>query len=281
MIADEIPHKIKELMSKAKRRTTFFITLVLIFALFSGSAFAFGDAESGGGGTGQGGGGGVPIEVTETYPQNQGTNFDVNGTILFGFSKNVINLAVSESNRQCFSMVDSRGNKVEFQVIMADDQIEPQKRRDIGIKPTAPLKAGETYEIRVSQNLRSKGGDTLAGAYTLKFTAKGATQEAGIQKNPDANAPVKNKEPQVVTKATEAAVTSKEAITKGGIEKSDKKEKRTDGQDKIEKNQTKKSLAEKNQQSEENKLLLLYIILVLASLAVLSAIAIAYARRKK
>jgi len=70
------------------------------------------------------------------------------------FSKNVVNLAVSEHNKTCFKVL-SKDEEVEIpvQVQMADDQIEREKRNIITLvieKPLEPLKA---YQIIISPEL--------------------------------------------------------------------------------------------------------------------------------
>lgn len=90
------------------------------------------------------------------------------------FSKNVVNLAVSENNKTCFKVLSKDdGVEMPVQVQMADDQIDREKRNIITLlieKPLEPLKA---YRIIVSPELESKSGEKLGKELRLEFVTLG------------------------------------------------------------------------------------------------------------
>jgi hypothetical protein len=143
------------------------LLIILCITVFCYSALALGEASTG---DGSGGGKGNAVAILKTCPIQNADNVPIDSTIIFGFNKNVVHFSVNENNRTCFSMTDSTGNAVSFTVVMADDQVEPEKRRDISIKPTSSLKAGTSYSVLVSKDILSKSGDTMSDSYTLTFT---------------------------------------------------------------------------------------------------------------
>ncbi len=195
-----------------KRLIHLFIITCLIFSI-SAQAFAFGQAGSG---DQSGGGSEAPVEVKLTYPQNKATNFPVGDIIMFGFNKNVVHFSINKANRDCFKMVDSQNQAVAFTVVMADDQVEPQKRRDIGIKPKSPLKSGEHYIVTVSKNLSAKSGDTMLSDYVLEFTTEGIQEENVVippPPEPPTEPTVKPAEEVQVANSTETSVSPSPTVT--------------------------------------------------------------------
>jgi LPXTG-motif cell wall-anchored protein len=92
------------------------------------------------------------------------------------FNKNVVNMTVSGNNLECFSLYAADGSTVPVEVIMADDQIEPEKKNDITLKPLQGLKHDTAYSVKVSSALKAKSGATMAGDLTITFiTAKDST----------------------------------------------------------------------------------------------------------
>jgi len=90
------------------------------------------------------------------------------------FSKNVVNMTVSENNKKCFNLKSKiDGEEIPIEIQMADDQIEREKRNIITIviqKPLEPLKA---YQIIVSPALESKSGEKLGEQLELEFVLLG------------------------------------------------------------------------------------------------------------
>lgn len=90
--------------------------------------------------------------------------------IALTFNKNVVNLKITEQNKTCFTLLDKEDKAIEIEVIMADDQVEPEKKRIISVKPVAPLQPQTAYRLLISKKLTSKSGDTLPEDISIAFT---------------------------------------------------------------------------------------------------------------
>lgn len=64
---------------------------------------------------------------------------------------------------------------------MADDQIEPGKKREIILDPEQDLQPGTTYEVKIAPQLQSKSGATLGSQVTVTFTTAGSTKPSGTK----------------------------------------------------------------------------------------------------
>jgi len=145
------------------KKSFFLIILsVILLAFISPPALA-------GQGDGSGGGQGVPLRLDKSSPYNGQTRVSLPLLIEMTFNKNVINMAVNVNNRNCFSLYAADGSKIPVEVIMADDQIEPEKKRDIALKPLQELKPGAAYTVKVSPALQAKSGATMEGDLTITF----------------------------------------------------------------------------------------------------------------
>jgi len=93
------------------------------------------------------------------------------------FNKNVINMSVAEQNMTCFTLLDAEENPVEIELIMADDQIEPEKKRIISVSPVAPLNPHASYTLLISEKLTAKNGNSLDEDISIAFTTGDADDE--------------------------------------------------------------------------------------------------------
>jgi uncharacterized protein YfaS (alpha-2-macroglobulin family) len=94
--------------------------------------------------------------------------------IEFTFSKNVVNMEVSDKNSNCFKVVSKDdGGAVSLKVEMADDQIEREKRNNINIIIKDVIESLKTYQIIISPELESKSGEKLGEELVLEFMALG------------------------------------------------------------------------------------------------------------
>lgn len=125
---------------------------------------------------GSGGGADQPLTIVAATIADGQQEVPENQEITFEFSKNVVNLTVQENNKSCFTITDQRGNPVAFTVVMADDQLEREKRNFIGVAVNDGLKAGESYTIVISQKLMAKNGQSLDRDYRYTFTVAGAAK---------------------------------------------------------------------------------------------------------
>ena len=97
--------------------------------------------------------------------------------IEFTFSKNVVNMVVSENNSKCFKFIDKEdGNEVTLEVEMADDQIEREKRNNINLIIKNNVESLKTYQVIVSPGLESKSGEKLGEELVLEFMTLGIVE---------------------------------------------------------------------------------------------------------
>ncbi len=111
-----------------------------------------------------------PLTLSESDPADGATGVAVNQKIKLVFSKNVVNMAVAENNEACFKLLNASDAEVPITVVLPDDQVEPERKREIEIVPKANLLPGQTYSVHVAPELKSKSGDTLGEEIVLTFT---------------------------------------------------------------------------------------------------------------
>ncbi|KAF1085304.1 hypothetical protein SPSYN_01440 [Sporotomaculum syntrophicum] len=159
-------------INKKSRLLVAFLCIVFSLAVILPAAFA---ANGTGSGDGSGGGDDAPLALLSSNPVSGQKDVPVSGAFNLHFNKNVINMTVKDNNMQCFALFDSEGTAIPLQVIMADDQVEPEKKRDVVLKPAQALTPGTGYTIKVASSLTSKSGVTLGRDVHIAFTTAGAT----------------------------------------------------------------------------------------------------------
>ena len=107
--------------------------------------------------------------TTESSVPDGSTNIPTDVTITLTFNKNVVNFTVKDNNMTCFSLSDSRGNNIPVTVLMGDDQVNPDIKRIVNIKPSS-LSEGEAYALTISGNLTAKSGAVLGNDVVLHFS---------------------------------------------------------------------------------------------------------------
>lgn len=153
-----------------RRRAGVVIIIIVLFILAAGTGYAMaGD----GNGDGSGGGQNNPLYIESSIPSDGATGVENLEFIKLVFSKNVVYMTIRDSNKQCFSLWTGT-EQLPAEIILADDQIEREKRNDVVIKPLQPLKAGTTYRVEVSPAMESKSGVTLGSKKTISFTTAGS-----------------------------------------------------------------------------------------------------------
>lgn len=100
-------------------------------------------------------------------------------------------MTVCKNNKKCLALYAADGSKIPVEVIMADDQIEPEKRRDIQLKPLQSLEPATSYTIKISPELRSKSGVTVGREITVSFTTAGAAPDS-VSENNKGSSPVQS-----------------------------------------------------------------------------------------
>jgi len=148
------------------------LALILIPALLLGTPALAGDGDGSGGGHDQ------PLLLLSSQPAGGAREIAPPDNIQLHFNKNVIYLGIREKNQRCFALFEGN-NPVAISVVMADDQLEFEKRRDITVQPQAPLQAGKTYTLRISGDLEAKSGATLGKDVTIQFTTAADTRGEG------------------------------------------------------------------------------------------------------
>ena len=112
---------------------------------------------------------GIPVELAASSVVNGQSGVSITEAITLTFSKNVINASVAETNKAHFALADANGNTVPIEVVMADDQLEPVKKREVVIKPLQALQAGAQYTLTISKGVQSKSGDTTQDDIAITF----------------------------------------------------------------------------------------------------------------
>lgn len=160
-------------MSGLKRNTGWALTLII--AVLCSIVLAL--PVLAGQGDGSGGGKNQPLALVSSSPAAGQKDVALSAEIKLTFSKNVVYMTIRDSNRKCFTLSQD-GKDVPIEVIMADDQIEFDKRNDVVIKPLQELQAGTTYTVKVAPQLESKSGVNLGEELKLSFTTAGVETAA-------------------------------------------------------------------------------------------------------
>lgn len=228
--------------------------LFLLAFVLSTTIFSF--AENG---DGSGGGQGNPVTIQSISINDGSTNVELKPYIVINFSKNVINMSVKENNKNCFYMEDESGDNISLNVIMADDQVEPEKKRIISLTPQDKLKEGKQYTLYISQNITSKSGDRLDYSRSISFKTKEAIEVSKDEEDNDATKPSNtiNLNNNTTTSPVKEEISKDNAKNNGNKDTEDKKddnkpvddEKAPDKEDK--KNNSEKE-TEQKQESNNN-----------------------------
>ncbi len=123
----------------------------------------------------------APLKLEESFPSDNEKSVSTDlKEIKLVFSKNVVNMKVKEENMNCFEMYDNQNNKIVFDIIMADDQIDREKRNDVILVPKEPLREDTIYTIIVNENLKSKSGVSLGEEVRISFSTKGVNSKLNL-----------------------------------------------------------------------------------------------------
>lgn len=157
-------------MLKLRQKSRFSVVLVLVvlFCLF----LSLPVLAEGGSGDGSGGGHNTPLGLAASSPADGATDVAVNTQIKLTFNKNVINMSVKDNNVKCFALYNN-GQQVPINVIMADDQIQPEYKREVTIASQLPFQPGSSYTLKISPELQAKSGALLGQEVTVSFTTAG------------------------------------------------------------------------------------------------------------
>ena len=136
-----------------------------------------------GDGNGMSEGNSNPLSLVSSNPASGQKNVELPVEIRLSFSKNVINMTVKDKNRQCFALYNASGVRVPVEVIMADDQMEPEKKREVALKPLQELQPDTAYTVKVAPELQSKSSVTLGKGAIITFVTAGAAKSEKADNN--------------------------------------------------------------------------------------------------
>lgn len=149
---------------KINKKHAFLMLFVYVLMLFS-YAVAFAQSEDADAGN-------KPLNfLSATY--NAGTSLQdaievpLNPQFIMEFDKNVVNDSVWNTNVSCFSLQSESNEIVPINVTRVDDKVDFNQRQKVFIQPTQALKAGTTYYLKASPNLRAKNGNSTLSGTTL------------------------------------------------------------------------------------------------------------------
>lgn len=114
--------------------------------------------------------GNKPLSLKESTPIDGASDVPIDVTIELEFSNNVVNFSVAEANRECISLKSEDGKDVEIEVIFPDDQLYPEKKRQVTVQPLSPLKKGSVYMLLISGEFQAKNGSLLGEEQVIRFT---------------------------------------------------------------------------------------------------------------
>jgi hypothetical protein len=168
---------------RQKTRSSLVLALVVLFCLF----LTLPVLAEGGSGDGSGGGHNTPLGLASSNPADGASNVAVNTQVKLTFNKNVINMSVKDNNVKCFALYNN-GLQVPINVIMADDQIQPEYKREVTIAPRQSLQPGSSYTLKISPELQAKSGAVLGQDVKVSFTTTGGKNVTpNIPKNDSGN----------------------------------------------------------------------------------------------
>lgn len=146
-----------------------FLPMLICLSIISTSlvSIAAGDGSGGGGGKS------IPLVVKETSVSDGEKNVALNPSVIFTFTKNIAHEDVRDANKKLFKMISEDGKDIPIEVINADIQMEPEKRRDLTVVPKVKLIEGTTYKIIAQKGIKSKGGQFTENDKIISFTTLG------------------------------------------------------------------------------------------------------------
>ncbi len=151
------------------KKPIFFICFFIFLCILPTGSFAMG-ADGSGNGDSSGSGDSEPLALVHSTVADGEVGVETNRRLQLVFNSNISNITVKENNAGCFAVTDDKGVNVPTSVIIFDDQLEREMRRDIHLDINDGLKAGKTYAIKISKNLTAKNGKTLGREIKITFT---------------------------------------------------------------------------------------------------------------
>lgn len=135
----------------------------------------------------------VALDLVESTPENGANGVVLDAQIKLIFNKNVVNMTVKDNNSNCFLLLDANNQVVPIDVFFPDDQIEPDRKREIILKPKEVLTENMTYQVAIEPELQAKNGTSLDRSITFSFTTQVLLPEK-IAPQPSEEIPVMTQE---------------------------------------------------------------------------------------
>ncbi len=270
---------------KTNNKIVNILLLILVFSIFSIS-FVFGDNGSGGGKS-------TALDLVESTPANGETLVGIDMEILLLFNKNVVNMTVKDNNMNCIKFLNEDGTEVAADLIFPDDQINPDKKREISIKPRESLENGKKYIVKILPEFMAKNGTNIGKTIEVSFktveakeeTTKTSEDKESIKTSVDTEI-IKNKDETVTQKLSSGNNTNKTSENTDEDEVSDEASDKTSDdienkEDFAEPIKDDKEVDPKENDVEENTGFKIYpIIVIIAVISILAMVGIKYKKRK-
>lgn len=268
---------------KVNKNIVYILILVLVFSI----SFVFSDNGSGGGKS-------TALDLVQSTPADGETSVSIDTEILLLFNKNVVNMTVKDNNRNCIKLLNEDGTEVAADLIFPDDQINPDKKREISIKPKKPLEKGKKYIVKILPEFMAKNGTNLGKTIETSFetivikeeTTKTFEDKESSKTSLDAES-IKNKDEIVTQKLSAGNDTNKTSKDTNGDEVSDEVGNKEDSANSVlGTNETESIKNYKEEDSKEidvqnNTGLKIYpIIAIIAIIIILAIVSIKHKKRK-
>lgn len=161
------------MQSASKFKLTVFMALAMLLIL---PFWALAEGDGSGGGQNQ------PLALLTSSPADGARDVARDTKIKLSFNKNVVNMTVQAHNRQCITITQG-GKTVPVDVVMADDQVQPEGKRDIILVPRSALLPGTKYTVNIAAGLQAKNGSTMVQPVSISFTTAGAAPQEQLAQN--------------------------------------------------------------------------------------------------
>lgn len=142
------------------------LIMVLLICIFTNLTLVYGEE----GQNNNGDGNSKALYLVKSIPENSTKDVELDAQIKLLFNKNVVNFSVKDNNSQCFSIVDANNQVIPIDIIFPDDQIEPDKKREITLITKESFKENMTYTVKISSKLMAKNGNSLDENISFSFT---------------------------------------------------------------------------------------------------------------
>lgn len=114
-----------------------------------------------------------PLSLEKSSIADGQKDVPLDASIELLFTNNVVNQSVAKNNASCIKLYQS-SNEVPVDVVMADDQLQPEKKRVITVVPKQQLQKGMQYRLVISKDMTAKNGISIGKETTIAFTTQGA-----------------------------------------------------------------------------------------------------------